>query len=155
MIAAHYDAENNSIETEANASGIATLIELARELSLNVNNLGIRVILAAYPLSHNRSSILDDTGSFYHAESLKSSGNDVLLMIYLDSVGRYTEEMGSQKHPYKFMSLLYPEEGNYIHLSSRLEDFKKVRDFKKSFKRASELPLYSQNLPEMMTNINH
>lgn len=153
VIGAHYDAKNNSTETEGNASGIATLIELARVLSLDVDNLGIKVILAAYPLSQNRSNSLDDTGSYYHAEFLKSSGNDVILMISLDSVGRYTEEMGSQKHPYKFMSLLYPEKGNYIHLSSRLEDFQKVRNFKKSFKQASELPLYSQNLPETMSDI--
>ena len=148
VIGAHYDAENDGLNTEGNASGVASLIELARHIALNEDKLSIGVILVAYPISNNQSDVIENTGSYFHASSLKERGKDVRLMISLDSVGQYSNEDGSQKHPYKFMSLLYPDRGDYINIAGRLQDVREVRELKKSFNAASRLPLYSQNLPE-------
>ncbi len=148
VIGAHYDAENSSHDTEGNASGVSALIELARQLSKNAEKLPLRVVLVAYPLSSNQSSRIETTGSYIHAESLKDSGKEVRLMVSLDSVGIYNSDKQSQKHPYNFMKLFYPEQGNYINLTGRLTDFSEVRQLKRSFKRVSKLPLYSQSIPQ-------
>lgn len=148
VIGAPYDPESETLNAENNASGIATLIELARQLSESSKNLALRVILVAYPYSNNQDFRLEDSGSYQHAIELKKSGKNVRLMVSLDSVGRFNENQGSQKHPYKFMQLFYPDKGNYINLTGRLQDFAEVRKLKQSFSEATVLPLFSQSLPE-------
>ncbi len=148
VVGAHYDAGDGSRDTEGNASGVSALIELARHLSKNAEKLPLRAVLVAYPISSNQSDRIETTGSFIHAESLKKSGKDVRLMVSLDSVGVYNSDKQSQKYPYNFMKLFYPEQGDYINLTGRLTDFTEVRQLKRSFKRVSKLPLYSQSVPQ-------
>lgn len=148
VIGAHYDAEDDSIDTEGNASGVATLIELARHLARNNDSLDIGVILIAYPLSLNQSDNIVDTGSYYHARSLKQQNKNIRLMISLDSVGRINTVNNTNEHPFKFMRLLYPHKENSMNLVGRLNDFISIRELKKGFKSSSELSLNTHNLPE-------
>ncbi len=146
VVGAHYDAEDDSVDTEGNASGVATLIELARNLAENNNRLEIGVILIAYPLSLNQTDNIVNTGSFLHANSLKRNNKKVRLMISLDGVGKINSKDNVQKHPYKFMDYLYPQNGSKMNLVGRLKDFKGIRDLKKGFNSVSSLSLYSHNL---------
>lgn len=148
VIGAHYDAENDSLDVDGNASGIATLIELAHQLSKSKDKLPLKVLIVAYPLSQGYSAIQVNMGSYNHAKSLVKAKKTVRLMISLDGVGSFNEKNRSQKYPYKFLNYLYPDKGNYIGLIARLQDFNKVRELKKSFVSASPLPLYSFNVPE-------
>ena len=148
VIGAHYDAKNASLDIDGNASGIAALIELARHLSLNKDKLSIGVELAAYPLSQKKLVSAGNMGSYQHADSLIRSNKKVKLMVSLDNVGTFSEEKKSQKYPYQFMSYVYPNTGKHISLFGRLQDYSEVMQLKKSFISASELPLYSFNLPE-------
>lgn len=148
VVGAHYDAEDDSIDTEGNASGVATLIELARNLAEKNDKLQIGVILIAYPLSLNQADNIVNTGSYFHANSLKKNNKKVRLMISLDSVGQITPQDGSTKHPYKFMDFLYPQNENSMNLVGRLKDFKDIRELKKGFNSASSLSLDSHNLLE-------
>ena len=151
VIGAHYDAENNSLDTEGNASGVAALIELARVLSEAESRLPIRVHIIAYPFSQNISDHVEYMGSYNHAEFLKDSHVKVRLMISLDSVGRFNNKKNSQKYPLDFMSILYPNKGNYISLISSLKNFKEIRSFKESFASASSLPIRSFTTPQILS----
>jgi len=148
VIGAHYDAENDSLDVDGNASGIATLIELAHQLSKSEQKLPIRVILVAYPLSQGYSATRENMGSYNHAKSLVSANKKVRLMISLDGVGSFNNNAKSQSYPYKFLNYIYPDKGNYIGVVARIQDYKTVRAMKKSFVSASELPVYSFNVPE-------
>ncbi len=148
VIGAHYDAENDSLDVDGNASGIATLIELAHQLSKSENKLPLKVILVAYPLSQGYSAIRENMGSYNHAKSLVKAKKKVRLMLSLDGVGRFNDKAQSQNYPYKFLNYIYPDKGDYIGLIARLQDYGKVRSLKKSFVSASKLPLYSFNAPE-------
>lgn len=154
VIGAHYDAEDNSLDTEGNASGVSALIELARHLAMDADKLSIQVQLVAYPLSQNQSVRPFEMGGYHHAEALKQSRKKVKMMISLDSVGRFSSEKGSQKHPFSFMSFLYPNKGDYISLVGRLQDYSETRDVKSSFLSASSLPLYSFNAPENFPHVS-
>lgn len=154
VIGAHYDAEDSSLDTEGNASGIATLIELARHLAMNEDKLSIRVQLVAYPLSQSQSNRQFEMGSYNHADALRQSNKKVKMMISLDSVGRFNSEQGSQQHPFSFMKFFYPNKGDYISLMGRLQDYSAMRDVKNSFASASSLPLYSFNAPENFPKIS-
>lgn len=145
VFGAHYDAENDSLDAEGNASGVATLIELASQLAQHQKDLPIRVQIVAYPLSLNQSVRRENTGSYHHAEQLRKDGVKVRMMMSLDSVGHYNDKQDSQRYPFAFMRYLYPDKGNYIGLIGRLEDFSQLRDTKRSFAKASPLPLFSFN----------
>ncbi len=148
VIGAHYDAESDSLDVEGNASGVATLIELARHLSETKKQLGIKVILVAYPLSQKGKSNIENMGSYNHATLLARKSKKVKMMVSLDGVGRFNSENKSQKYPYRFMQLFYPTQGDYIGLFARLQDYSAVRAFKESFMSTSQLPLYSFNTPQ-------
>lgn len=159
VIGAHYDAEDNSLDSEGNASGVATLMELARQLAKHQDKLPIQVQFVAYPLSQGQSLRQFEIGSFNHAEKLQRDLKKVYMMISLDSVGRFSSREGSQKYPFSFMSFLYPSKGNYISLLGRIQDFEELRHIKKSFARSSLLPLYSFNtnedFPEITSSDHH
>ena len=148
VIGAHYDSEDDSIDTEGNASGIATLIELARHLAEHNNRLKIGVILIAYPLSQNQSDNIVNTGSYFHANSLKEQNKKVRLMISLDGVGQKYLEGNAKKRTNRLLSLIYPENNNNVNLIGRLKDFRNIRELKKGFVGNSSLSLYSRNLLE-------
>lgn len=148
VLGAHYDAENDSIDTEGNASGVATLIELARHLAENNEKLKIGVIMIAYPLSMNQSENIVNTGSYFHANSLKRVNKKIRLMISLDSVGQTNIQNHSLNYPYKFLGLLYPPKEDTFKLVGRLKDYKNIRGLKKSFNSASSLSLYSHTFFE-------
>jgi len=157
VIGAHYDAKNDSLDIDGNASGVATLIELAHQLSENEDKLSIGVQLVAYPLSQKKSVTIENMGSYKHARLLNETEKSVKLMLSLDSVGSYTDESKSQQYPYKFMNHVYPDKGNYISLVGRLQDYSKILQLKKSFKQASKLPMYSFSAPSsyISSSVDH
>jgi hypothetical protein len=154
VIGAHYDAKNDSLDIDGNASGVSALIELAHQLSINEKKLSISVQLVAYPLSQKKSVVTENMGSTKHARLLYETGKSVKLMLSLDGVGRFSDSDKSQKYPYDFLKLIYPDKGNYIGLVANIQDYSKVIQLKKSFKQASILPMYSFSLPESYYPIN-
>ncbi len=147
VIGAHYDAKSGSLDIDGNASGVAALIELAHQLSVNEDQLSIGVQLVAYPLSQKKSVTIENMGSYHHASLLMEANKSVKLMLSLDGVGMFTNENGSQKYPNALLSYVYPDKGNYISLVGRLQDYSEILQLKKSFKQVSALPLYSFSLP--------
>jgi len=148
VIGAHYDARSDSLDIDGNASGVATLIELANQLSKNEDKLSIGVQLVAYPLSQKKLAVIENLGSYKHARMLFDSGRSVKLMLSLDGVGSFNDAEASQKYPHEFLRFLYPNKGDYIGLVGRLQDYSKIIALKKSFQQASELPIVSFSLPD-------
>lgn len=148
VIGAHYDAKDDSIDSEGNASGVASLIELARQLAENNDSLKIGVVLVAYPLSLNQSDNAVNTGSFFHANSLKQKNKKVRLMISLDSVGQIHDFKNNKKRSNILTKLFHPVDENYVNLIGRLKDFRNIRELKKGFLGNSSLSLHSSNLLE-------
>lgn len=150
VIGAHYDTEDESLDAEGNASGVATLLELARKLAKYQDKLAIGVQLVVYPISKvdtkNLFTSVKTIGSEVHAKSLKRSGTKVRMMLSLDSVGHFNSESGSQKYPYGFLHAFYPSQGDYISVVGGLGEYQSLIDLKKSFVRSTPLPIVSFNL---------
>ncbi|MCK5901621.1 MAG: M28 family peptidase [Cocleimonas sp.] len=153
VIGAHYDTHNAFPGADNNASGVAVLIELARALSIVEKDLPVRVELVTYALSVGSAWGTSYMGSYKHAERLKKQKRAVKVMISVDSVGYFSNASNSQHYPFSFMSLVYPTTGNFIHLSSHLNDFMVLRQVKTSFKKASHLAVRSINAPENFPRI--
>ncbi len=149
VIGAHYDTDDESLDAEGNASGIATLLELARELSKHQDKLAIGIQLVVYPISkidtQNLFTSVKTMGSEAHAKYLKRSGTKVRMMLSLDSVGHFNSKSGSQQYPYSYLHAFYPSKGDYISVVGGLGEFQTLIDLKKSFVRSSPLPIVSFN----------
>ncbi|MDR2148448.1 MAG: M20/M25/M40 family metallo-hydrolase [Tannerella sp.] len=89
VVGAHYDhlgVKNGTVYNGAddNASGVAALIELARELKLNQSNLKRSVILIAFDAEE-----VGLIGSTYFMNHLDIPVENIKLMISVDMVGWY------------------------------------------------------------------
>ena len=135
-------------------SGVAALIEIAKLLSKNQPKLNKRVQLAFYSLEEPPYFRTDAMGSYVHAKSLKDSNQDVSLMISLDMIGYFSDEINSQKFPFPIMDKIYSDKGNYIALVGNLSNMLPIRKVKTSFISASDLPVYSINAPTIVPGID-
>ena len=148
VVGVQYAPPNGDTKTPWNPSGVAALLETARVLTANKDNLPVAVELVAYATAGMAANGTLDMGSFHHAKALKDKKVDLALMLSLGSVGYYRQTAFSQEYPFSFMHMLYPDRANFISLSSRLEDFASVRSVKKSFSRVPDLPVESLSAPE-------
>jgi Zn-dependent M28 family amino/carboxypeptidase len=152
VIGAHYDAAGPYPGADDNASGIASLIELAYLLG-NVP-LPIRVELVAYTLEeppYFRTSLM---GSAVHAQSLKAQGVSVRVMVALEMLGYFSDAPNSQRFPASILKLVYPTRGNFIALVSKVGQGAVVRRAKRAMRGASLLPVYSINAPRLVPGVD-
>jgi hypothetical protein len=115
IVGANYDAASNTPGADANASGVAGLIELSRLLS-KIKNLPYRVDLVAYTLGDTRQVKMENTGSYIHAKSLKDFDIKVAGMLGLQGIGFFTDVPKTQRYPLSYYKWLYGNRGNFISL---------------------------------------
>jgi len=84
VVGAHYDSLPGSPGANDNASGVAALVALARAFAGDSQERTIRFVAFA-----NGAGALDDTtGSLVYANRCRSRGENVVVMLSLDSLGR-------------------------------------------------------------------
>ena len=115
IVGANYDVAGDSPGADANASGVAGLIELSRLLS-KIKNLPYRVDLIAYTLGDNNNVKAENRGSYMHAKSLKDFDIKVLGMLSLQGIGFFTDVPHSQQYPFLYYKWLHGNRGNFIGL---------------------------------------
>ena len=148
VIGVQYAPPKGSDKQFWNASGVAALLEAARVFGANRDKLPVAVELVAYAAAGVAANGTLDLGSFHHAQAMKEKKVDLQFMLALRSVGFYSNEKRSQRYPFSFMKMIYPDKANFVSLSSRLEDFGIVRSVKKSFSRVPKLQVESVTGPE-------
>ena len=107
--------------------------------------------LVAYTLEEPPYFATEKMGSYVHASSMKNV--DVKLMVSLEMIGYFSEEMGSQTYPVKLMNLFYPNKGNFIAIVDGLTTNNAV-GLKTAINRYTNLPAYSINAPKSLTGID-
>lgn len=134
VIGAHYDVCGDQDGADDNASGVAGLLELARQLK--GKGLEHRIELVAYTLEEPpffRSLLM---GSHVHAKSLHDEGRDVYGMFCLEMIGYFDDTKGSQDYPLGILKLFYGKTGDYITLVNKMHKAKFARKFSRKFKRS-------------------
>ena len=113
VIGAHYDAVPGPPGADDNASGVAVLLELARYWSLHPAHRPIWLIafdMEEYGL----------LGSQAYAQSLRTQGQSVRLMLSLEMLGFCDRTVGSQQYPHPLLAKIYPSQGDFIALIGTL-----------------------------------
>ncbi len=109
IVGAHYDTVPGTPGADDNASGLAVLLELARYCA--AQPLRRPVWFVAFDLEEY--GLL---GSRAYAESLRTDGQAVHLMLSLEMLGYCDRTPHSQNYPSPFLARLYPHRGDYIAL---------------------------------------
>lgn len=152
VIGAHYDVCQPLPGADDNASGVASLIDLANLLSKT--ELPMQVELVAYTLEEPPFFRSEAMGSAVHAASLKKQGIAVRAMFSLEMIGYFSDEPGSQKFPNPILKLLYPSRGNFISIVGNFGQISLVRKVKRSMRAATSLPVHSINAPGWLPGID-
>lgn len=152
VIGAHYDVAGDQPGADDNASGVAGLLELVRLLKAQV--LQQRVELVFYTNEEPPFFRTAFMGSAIHAASLRERGDHASLMISLECIGYFSDELGSQTHPVRLLNAIYPTVGNFIALVGYYEDGAVSRRVKSSMQAATSLPIHSINAPGFVVGVD-
>ena len=141
VVGAHYDACGEfgpNPGADDNASGVAGLLELARLLA--GAEVTVPVELVAYSTEEPPYFATPFMGSSVHAKKLAAEGRPPVAMLCLEMIGYYTER---QPWPNPLFNLAYTRRGDFLSVAGRWRDRHLMRSFKRAFRGASDLPVYS------------
>ncbi len=111
VVGAHYDSVAGSPGADDNGSGVAALLEMSRWFSGEAPARTLRFVAFV-----NEEPPLFSTrwmGSDVYARAARARGDDIWLMMSLETIGYHRQEPGSQRYPPLF-GLLRPDRGNFI-----------------------------------------
>ena len=146
VVGAHYDVAGDSNPgADDNASGVASLLELARLLCLKKPVLKNSIELVAYTLEEPPFFGGQKMGSAVHAQNLKAHNINVKMMLSLEMLGYYSDESFSQDFPLPVLRFIYPSTGNFIALIGLNTDRALQRQLKKAMNGNSTVPAYSMS----------
>jgi hypothetical protein len=139
IVGAHYDSVSGSPGANDNGSGVATVLELAREFANKSSLSSIRFVLFANEEPPFFSST--EMGSYHYAERCAERREPVKAVLIMETLGFYTDKPNSQTYPSNFVPG-YPHTGNFIafvgNQSSRALTEQCVASFRASCKFPSE-----------------
>ncbi len=142
LIGAHYDTKPGTPGADDNATGVAVLLELAREFSSQP--LKYPVSLVAFDMEEY--GLL---GSQHYAEKLKQKQQQLRLMISLEMLGYSDSTPNSQNYP-PGLKYFYPNQGNFIALIGNLftviDMFQMSRNINKIGTNCQWLPVPNRGL---------
>jgi len=152
VIGAHYDAVAGTPGADDNASGVAVLLELARNLPPGAP---CRTwYLVAFSTEEPPFYGSDGMGSYAFARDLVENGVRVHTMVALDLVGYFTSEPDSQAFPWPGVGLLYPNRGDFIVVTGDLGTSRSMRTVKRGMLSAGTVPVRSVRAPAFLGWVN-
>jgi Zn-dependent M28 family amino/carboxypeptidase len=136
LIGAHYDGVPGTVAADDNATGVAVLLEFARNFAQQPTRYPLRLVafdMEEYGL----------LGSVDYASLLREQGQHLRLMISLEMLGYRDSSPGSQKYP-PLLERFYPNSGDFIALIGNLRTLGDLISLSRSINKAG---VSSQWLP--------
>lgn len=148
IVGAHYDVCGYQVGADDNGSGVAGLLELARQLK--GQKLTQRIDLVAFTLEEPPFFKTNWMGSYVHAESLYKEKANVTGMISIEMIGYFSDKKHSQKYPIPGLNLLYGNVGDFIILGTNVRKGKFARRFTHRFKNKSSVKTHPFTAPSWL-----
>jgi Zn-dependent M28 family amino/carboxypeptidase len=147
VIGAHYDTVWLSPGADDNASGVAALLEIARELHGKRFPRTIRLVAFAneeWPFFGR-----DNMGSRVNAQHSFDRNELISGMISLEMLGYYSSRPGSQAYP-KPLSYFYPKQANFIAFVSNISSRDLLREVIREFRLTKQFPSEGLIAPQFL-----
>lgn len=138
LIGAHYDTVFGSPGANDNGSGIAALLELSRLFRIEPANLSVRFV--AFVNEEPPFFFSGRQGSNIYAKAIRQRGDDIRLMLALETMGYYSSEPHSQDYPPLFR-YFYPNTGNFISFVTNFGSRRVMLKLAKAFRQVTDFPL--------------
>jgi len=138
LIGAHYDSVAGSPGANDNASGVAVLLELSRLLRSSSTEKTIRFV--AFTNEEPPFFFTRRQGSRIYAKSVRKRGDNIRLMVALETMGYFSNEPDSQSYPPLF-NFFYPDRANFISMVSNYGSRKLMLRLARAFRGSTEFPL--------------
>ena len=154
LLGAHYDTVPTTPGADDNASAVAVMLEVSRLLRDHQGKRTARYV--AFACEEPPYFNVDCMGSQHHARVSRLRGDRIVGMLCLEMVGYFTDEPNSQQIPPTIPQSLrrfFPHRGNFLAAVGNLKSWKLGWGFRRGFKRATRLPLFSIQLPERVREI--
>lgn len=153
VVGAHYDSFSDAPGANDNGSGVAALIELARDFRDLRGKSNLRLRLVWFTNEEPPFFQESGMGSLVYAKWLRKSGERVSGMYSLETMGFYSDAPGSQHYPFP-LNLLYPNTGNFIAFVSTTASRDLVRDTIGTFRRQARFPSVGGTAPGAIQGID-
>ncbi|MGF7150535.1 hypothetical protein FHS96_004193 [Sphingomonas zeicaulis] len=153
VLGAHYDSAWDAPGANDNGSGTAAVIELARRLRALDRRSALRIRLVLFANEEPPFFETEGMGSVAYARRLKRSGEAVIGMISLETMGYYSDRRGSQHYPPP-LSLLYPGTGNFIAFAGTTDSRDFVRRAVGTFRATTPFPSVGGTAPAFVRGID-
>ena len=138
IVGAHYDSVAGSPGADDNGSGVAALLEMSRCFAGALPERTVRFV--AFVNEEPPFFSTRRMGSDVYARAARARGDDIRLMMSLETIGYHREEPASQRYPPLF-SRFYPERGNFIAFVANLASRKRLRQAVEAFRAHSDFPV--------------
>jgi hypothetical protein len=153
VVGAHYDAFESLPGADDNASGVAGLLALARELVKTSPRYQLEFV--AYTLEEEPHFATVDMGSARHASWLKEQGLEVRAMICLEMIGYFSNQSHSQDYPLPFMRFLYSSVGNFIGVVGNFSNHALTKQVRRSMSSTHLIPVKSLSAPGLLVGVDY
>ena len=153
VVGAHYDSYFHAPGANDNGTGVAGVIELATLLADLRRGSSIRIRLVLFVNEEPPYFKTELMGSLVYARRLKQSGEPVLGMISLETLGFYSDEERSQRYPPP-LGLLYPTKGNFVAFVGLTSSRAFVRKTVGSFRAVAPFPSVGGTAPGIIPGID-
>jgi len=152
IIGAHYDSVHGSPGANDNASGVAAMLEIARQLAATIPARTLRFV--AFVNEEPPFFYTEQMGSLIYARRAYQQGDNIVAMLSLETIGYYDDAKGSQQYPMPLYSLFYPDTGNYIAFISNLSSHSLLRKSIGSFRQHTTFPSEGIAAPGWLAGIH-
>ena len=153
VVGAHYDSYSYAPGANDNGTGVAAVLELARLLVDLRGRASLRIRFALFVNEEPPFFKTELMGSLVYARRLKASGEPVLGMISLETLGFYSDAKGSQRYPWP-LGLLYPSTGNFVAFVGLVSSRAFVRRMVADFRAMAAFPSQGGTAPGLIPGID-
>ena len=145
IISAQYDTLPDSPGANNNGSGMAILFQLSQLLRKHTPDRTLRLL--NFVNEEDPFFGTEMMGSYQYAKRSQQLREDIKVMLSMDALGIYKDELGSQRLSFPF-SLFYPDRGNFLAFIGNLYSRKYMKETTKGFKKGSSFPIQAGVVPE-------
>lgn len=153
VVGAHYDSWLDAPGANDNGSGTAAVLELAHLLADLSGKSGLRIRLVLFANEEPPFFKTAQMGSLVYARRLKASGEPVLGMISLETMGYYSDAENSQNYPAP-LNLLYPTKGDFVAFVALTSSRSFLRRAVGDFRDVAALPSVGGTAPGFVQGID-
>jgi hypothetical protein len=151
IIGGHYDSVAYSPGANDNGTGAAATLELARLFAGKKPARTLRFV--EFVNEEPPFFWTENMGSMVYAKRCKQRKEKIVAMLSLETMGYYSDKVGSQQYPLPFLGFIYPLQGNFISFIGNIASGSLVRDVVASFRRHTQFPSEGAALPGELTGV--